>query len=243
MSPLSNPVRRTLCALAFLLLPVGWTLWSNADEPESKQETYTTERFDLVVREDLFAGFDGDEKRLKRGLQKCEEALKENPDHAEALVWRGAGRTFQSGLLFQKGKQAEGFQLFSQGIADMNKAKELEPHSIAVMIPRAAVLINAGRSAPPLIGRPLLEAVRKDFEEVYERQKDVLDQIGEHPLGELRMGLADIYRLLDEKEKSKAQLQALLKELPETEYAERAEEWLAAKPEAKLAHSCIGCHE
>jgi hypothetical protein len=30
--------------------------------------------------------------------------------------------------------------------------------------------------------------------------------------------------------------------LPNTKYAERAKEWLAAKPDAKLAHVCIGCH-
>lgn len=240
--------RRTywLCsALAFtcILVSVASVLApAMADEPEAYADE-GNERFDLLVREDIFAGFEGDEKRLARGLAKCEEALAKKPDHAEAMVWRGAIRIFQSSVLFNEGKQAEGFNLFSTGVADMNKAKELEPHSVAVMIPRAAVLINAGRSAPPLIGRPLLEAVRKDFEETYERQKNVLDQIGEHPLGELRMGLADIYRLLDEKDKSKEQLQTLLKELPETEYAERAEEWLAAKPDAKLAHNCIGCHE
>ncbi|MEL6110503.1 MAG: hypothetical protein AAFU85_31225 [Planctomycetota bacterium] len=238
-------IHRLCCVITLtaVLVPVATVLApAVADEPDAYAAD-ENERFDLVVREDIFAGFDGDAKRLARGLAKCEEALAKNPEHAEAMVWRGAIRMFQSNVLFNKGKQAEGFSLFSSGVTDMNKAKELAPHSVAVMIPRAAVLINAGRSAPPLIGRPLLEAVREDFESTYERQKDVLDQIGEHPLGELRMGLADIYRLLDQKDKSKQQLEALLKELPDTEYAERATKWLAAKPDAKLAHNCLGCHE
>jgi hypothetical protein len=43
-------------------------------------------------------------------------------------------------------------------------------------------------------------------------------------------------------DKSNEQLRAVEKELPDTKYAARAKEWLAAKPDAKLAHNCIGCH-
>jgi hypothetical protein len=37
-------------------------------------------------------------------------------------------------------------------------------------------------------------------------------------------------------------LEAVVKELPGTKYATRAAEWLAAPPDVKLAHTCIGCH-
>ncbi len=67
----------------------------------------------------------------------------------------------------------------------------------------------------------------------------MLSEIGEHPLGELRMGLADVHRSLGDLEKSKIHLEAVMKELPNTEYAKEAEKWLAAKPTAKLAHNCI----
>lgn len=93
-----------------------------------------------------------------------------------------------------------------------------------------------------MMGKPLLAKVQKSFERVYERQKDFLDQIGEHPLGELRMGLADVYRLQGEFEQSRIHLSAVAKELPDTEYASEAEKWLAASKTEKLAHNCIGCH-
>lgn len=66
--------------------------------------------------------------------------------------------------------------------------------------------------------------------------------LGTHPRGELRMGLADTYRLLGKLDSSKEQLEAITKELPDTEYATRAKEWLAAEPTKKLAHNCLGCH-
>ena len=200
------------------------------------------ERFDYRVREDLFAGFSGDKEALQRGLKTCEETLAENPRHAEALVWRGAVRVFKSGAAFRKGDPAAGMKYWTTGLKDMDDAMEIAPDNLGVLIPRATVLLPAGRSAPPSMGKPLLIKVRADFERTYERQKHMLDELGEHPLGELRMGLADVYRLLGEPEKSKTQLEAILKELPGTAYADRATDWLAAAPDKKLAHSCIGCH-
>ena len=72
--------------------------------------------------------------------------------------------------------------------------------------------------------------------------EEILDKLGKHPRGELRMGLADAYRRLGETEKSAAQLDAILVELPGGKYAKRASEWKAADPGAKLVHNCIGCH-
>ncbi|MEM1068015.1 MAG: hypothetical protein AAGI63_03905 [Planctomycetota bacterium] len=214
----------------------------SGEEKETKETETYQERFDHQVREDLFAGFNGDKEALKRGMKKCEEALKEKPDHAEAMVWLGGGRVFLAGEAFNRGDVATGMQNWAKGLAEMDKAIELEPDNIGVLIPRAAILLPAGRTAPPIIGKPVLQRVLKDFERAYARQKDVLEQLGEHPHGELRMGLADIYRLLGKPEKSKEQLLAIQKELPDTDYAERATTWLAAPPEKKLAHNCIGCH-
>ena len=92
------------------------------------------------------------------------------------------------------------------------------------------------------MAKGLLETVRGDFEAIYELQKNDLDKLGTHPKGELRMGLAEVYRRLDQADKSKAQLDAIVKELPDSKYEKRAKEWLAAKPDAILAHNCIGCH-
>lgn len=209
---------------------------------KSDSATEYAQRFDNQVREDLFAGFSGDEKLLKRGMDKCEQVLKKNPNHAEALVWRGAARVFLSGEAFQEKDVINGMKLWNTGLADMDKAKKLEPENIGVLIPRAAVLLPAGRNAPAIMGKPVLKRVREDFEQAYARQKDFLDKLGEHPHGELRMGLADVYRLMGEPKKSKEQLEALVKELPKSEYADVARKWLKAPADKKLAHSCIGCH-
>lgn len=57
------------------------------------------------------------------------------------------------------------------------------------------------------------------------------------------MGLADVYRRLGELDKSREQLLALRAALPDSDYARRAEKWLAADVTLKLSHNCIGCHD
>lgn len=214
-----------------------------AQDKAAPESTPTaTVRFDENVRENFFAGFDGDADKLKEGMKQCEAMLSENPKHAESMVWLGSGEVFLSGQKFSKGDVVGGMKYWQQGLDRMNKAAELEPDNIGVLIPRAAVLMPASRNLPGPIKQQVLKSVLADFNRVYETQKDMLDQLGEHPLGELRMGLADVHRSLGDLDQSREQLEAILKELPDTDYAKRAEAWLAAKPSAKLMHNCIGCH-
>jgi tetratricopeptide (TPR) repeat protein len=201
------------------------------------------ERFDHAVREDIFAGFNGDAARLARGLKTCEDKLAADPKHAEALVWRGAVRVFQAGDLFQKGKVADGRKLWDGGLADMDRAVELQPNSIGVRIPRAAVLTGASAYAPPAMARPLLEKLRGDMEHSLKLHGRDWDAVGDHPKGEVRMALAYAYRRLGQPEKAKEQLERVKAELPGSRWAERADDWLKAKPDAKLTHTCIGCHK
>lgn len=200
------------------------------------------ERFDLAVREDIFAGFKGDSARLAKGLKTCEDRLKLEPKHAEALVWKGTVRVFQAGPLFQKGKLAEGMKEWNGGLADMDAAVALAPDSVAVRIPRAAVLTQASAAAPPAMAKPLLEKLRGDMETSLKLHGDGFADLGEHSKGEVRMALAYAYRRLGETDKSTAQLKFVAEELPGTRWATEAGEWLKAKPDAKLTHNCIGCH-
>lgn len=200
------------------------------------------ERFDKLVRADLFAGFGGDEGALARGLARCEATLAADPKHAEALVWRGAVRVFQSSKLFAKGRMIAGMGLWNDGIKDMDDAVALRPDYPGVRIPRAAVLMPASRNAPAAMAKPLYQRILEDYTTMARLQGGQLDKLGEHPLGELRMGLADIYRVTGDLAKSREQLDLIKKQLPDTDYAERADQWLAAKPDAKLVHRCIGCH-
>src|SRR5215468_6667222 len=104
------------------------------------------ERFDYEVREEMFRAFGGNEAALKSAMATIEAKLKEQPDHAEALVWRGAARTWMARQAFQAGDTAKARAMTADGMADMDRALALEPRNVAVLVPRAAVLLAVARN-------------------------------------------------------------------------------------------------
>lgn len=202
------------------------------------------QRFDQVVRTDFFAGFSGDEARLQKGMATCETILAENPRHAEAMVWHGAGLLFQAGRSFQGGDAQRGMQLFQTGLSQMNSAVALEPDNVAVLIPRGAVLIAATRTMDPAMGRPLLEQAVADYEKVLDIQAAYFDTLGDHPRGELLFGLAEGSARLGRPEKTRLYFERLIKDAPTSGQSTRAEEWLKTGALPKIAGAgCIGCHK
>src|SRR5262249_50068978 len=148
-------------------------------------------RFDLIVRSDFFAGFAGDEERLKKAMNTCEQVLAENPQHAEALVWHGSGLIFQSGNAFRHGDAEAGRDLFRRGMEEMDTAVAIGPERVGVRIPRGAVLLQATRTMSPEMARPLLEKAIGDYEHVLRLQTPYFASLGDHPKGELLFGLAE----------------------------------------------------
>lgn len=202
------------------------------------------QRFDMVVRADFFAGFGGDEARLQKAMTTCETILAENPTHAEALVWHGGGLLFRAGQRFQAGDAEKGFQLFQEGLAQMNQAAALQPANVAVLIPRGAVLLTATRTMEATLARPLLEQAVADYEKVLSIQESFFATLGDHPRGELLFGLAEGSARLGRPEQARLYFERLIKDAPTSGQTVRAQEWLKTGTLPKIAGAgCIGCHK
>lgn len=234
-------LKLTIVTLFLLALPLGLTRAQKETTPAAQAE-----RLDNQVREDFFAGYAGNAEALKRGMAKCEERLKSEPDHAEALAWHGGGLMFQAGQLFAKQDWQRGTELQQQGLAEMDRAVAQRPNDIAILVPRAAFLVTYARFVPNADERAaMLNRAISDFEEVYRQQKTYFDKLSSHSHGELIFGLAEAYLRSGDAEK-RAKAHALLKlALTENGYAQEAQTWLQSPADAKpatFAHRCIGCH-
>ncbi len=201
------------------------------------------DRYDYTVRNDIFAGIAGDSAAMSRGLDKIEATLAKEPNHAEAIVWRGAAVFFQSGQAFQKQDNQKGMEMYMRAMGDFEKAGKLAPENPGVLIPRAAVLMSAalGATGNPMAKQWVTTAVA-DYEKVQELQKDTFGSLGEHPRGELLQGLANGYRILGEEAKASQYFERIRKELPGTAYAKRAAIWFETKTLTPAQSRCIGCH-
>ena len=201
------------------------------------------ERFDNKVRGYFFAGFSGDAASLGKGMKICETMLAENPKHAEAMVWHGAGLFYQAGQAFQKGDMQNGQEMWTRGLKEMDEAVALAPDNLGVRIPRGAVLLTASHYVPgPEMAKPLIEKGLTDFEKAYELQSAQFDSMGTHPRGELLIGLADSYSRLGNQEKAQEFFERIQKDLKGTPYEKSAKIWLETKTLAPAQAGCMGCH-
>ncbi|MBM3724831.1 MAG: hypothetical protein FJW40_05350 [Acidobacteria bacterium] len=200
------------------------------------------ERYDMKVRNDFFAGFLGNAEALQRALAGAEATLKEEPNHAEALVWHGGGLYFLAGEAFRKGDAAKGMELAMKGLAEMQRAVDLAPENPGVRVPRGAVLLTASRFQPPAQAKPLIELGVGDFEATLRVQAAQFHTLGEHPRGELLLNLGDGYSRLGRQEEAQGIFERILRELPATAYAKRAETWMEKKSLTAREAQCIGCH-
>jgi tetratricopeptide (TPR) repeat protein len=200
-------------------------------------------RFDMAVRADFFAGFSGDEARFERAMARCEEALAANPDHPEALVWRGSGLMFRAGSAFQQGDSQTGITLWQRGLTDMNRAVSLAPDDVAVRIPRGATLFETSRHTPPPQNASLLKLALDDYEHTLRLQEKagVFGTLSAHAKGELLFGLADGWARAGDPQKAREYFMRLTNDAAASGRVTYARAWLDGKPPADPGR-CIGCH-
>jgi tetratricopeptide (TPR) repeat protein len=201
-------------------------------------------RFDYLVRADFFAGVAGNEARLKKAIDLCEQTLADNPKHAEAMVWHGAATMVLAGQAFQKGDMATGGPMFERAVKEMNDAVALAPDNPGVLIPRAAVLFEATRNMPPDMARPLLESAVTNYERVLEIQSPSFATLGDHAKGELLFGLAEGSARLGRADQARTYFDRLIKDAPTSGQAPKAKEWIATGTLPRSnGTSCVGCHK
>jgi len=202
------------------------------------------QRFDFKVREDMFAGMDGDTVAFDRAMALIADTLAKDPDHAEALVWRGDGRLFLAGQAFQRRDFSEGLSLTAQGLTDMDRAVSLAPDNIAVRVPRAAGLLpfaRGMRSFNPAEADRLTRTAIGDYEFVVAASAPWWSNLKSHGQGEVLGALADGWLQLGDVTKANIYLDRMTAQLPGTPYAKNAAA-RRADPAAKVPLTCLGCH-
>jgi len=203
---------------------------------------HAQERFDYEVREEMFRAFGGNEAALKSAMATIEAKLKEQPDHAEALVWRGAARNWIAGRALQAGDTTAARAMTVEGMADMDRALALEPSNIGVLVPRAAVLLAVARNQRDGARmRELAGQSAANFETALALRQNAFDRLGQHNRGEYLSGLAESWALAGNKETAEGYLRRILAELPDSVYAERATAKLANWDDRRPLN-CQSCH-
>jgi len=200
------------------------------------------ERFDLLVRDDFFAGLlENDQAALDRAMKFCEDTLARDPQHSEAMVWHGGGLILRAGAAFRAGRQDQGMKLWTDGMAEMDRAVALAPDNVGTRIPRGAVLLAASPFVPEPERTRLLDKGLGDYKRVLELQKAHFDRLSRHARTQLLFGLADGWNRRGDKERARVYFERVRTIAGKSPYGLRAEAFLAGDTKP-AALACGGCH-
>ena len=198
------------------------------------------------VREDLFAGFlENDVERFNRGEKKVLEYLVETPGRAEANGWLAGAKLYRAIRAFREGRTGDADALVGEATRLMDSAVAAAPDNVGVHATLGGAIVLSANRLPDEHYRPLMERARTHFAKLYSVQSKALPHLPPHIRGELLAGVAETEFRVGDKTKATAALNEILTQLPDTTYARRAAEWLAAPEqvtkETKIV--CQGCHE
>jgi tetratricopeptide (TPR) repeat protein len=230
----------------------SWLAESGASDPTTETGPSSSlgdvERFDLLVRDDFFAGLRGDYERAEKGMQVCEQALAENPRNAGALSWHGYGLLLRSRRAVEEGRPDEAAELQSKGFEELNLAVAWQPENVGPLLVRGSTFIYSTKEIdlPEGLRGVLLHLGVYDYERVYQLQTEqgYFSYLSPHSRGELLTGLADGWHRLGNTDKVRHFLERVREEVPDSKYSRSAESFLSgnASPELLESRSCKGCH-
>lgn len=198
-------------------------------------------RFDELVRQDFFDGVRGDAAAFARAMKLCEDTLAKHPQHAEAMVWHGAGMLVRSGQAFRAGDRATGLQEYQTGFAEMDRAVELAPDDVGVRIPRGAALLAMAPFVPEPEKSRILHVALGDYEATLALQQAYFGKLTLHAREQLLYCLTDGYAQLGDRDKALHYFERMQHDAAGSELLARAKTIAAGGTVAGPA-PCQQCH-
>lgn len=205
-------------------------------------------RISTWVREDIFAGFMGnDMERFATGMKKLDDALARNPRAADAICWKGGGELWLAARAHEAGRTAEFETLYAKALATLEegrKAGEGTPYIGAVhAITGASWTVSADR-LPARLRREAWANVRAHYTALLDVQKAYFEKLPPHPKGEVLAGLAQASQRLGEEDDLQRRLNDVIEQLPGSVYATRAQRWQQNPASAATTSmTCQTCHD
>lgn len=197
-----------------------------------------------TVREDIFAAILADDlERLKVRMEKLELAIRQNPNSAGSVAWRGAGELTLAVHAHRAGKLSEFTSYYEAAVRSFADAERLAPSNAGVYDISGAAWGGLGDRLPESLRARAHEAAYQSWRTALKLSQDRLATMSPHGRGEMLAALAHAAHRTDRTEEVRQRLTEMIAALPGTPFEERAKQWLN-KPELITASSasCQSCH-
>jgi hypothetical protein len=198
-----------------------------------------------LVREDIFAGFMGNDMvRFARAERNVEQLLKDRPDQrGNLLAWRGGARMLHAVLAHEAGKSGEFVEhLEAARAAFAEAAKQTSGNDGVAAITGGTYAVFADRLPEPHRATAWAEAY-SNYSLLWKQQGAMIDKLPVHHRGEVLGGLVQSAQRTGRTGEMAEHLDRMLAMLKGTPYEATAQQWKANPESASTTRvTCKACH-
>lgn len=229
--------------LSFVLLFVA-IAGARAQSPEPPlSDTRLTVH--TLVREDIFAGFMGnDMARFARGERNVEQLLKDRPDQrGNLLAWRGSAAMHRAVLAHEAGNGSEFLKRLEEARAAFAEAAtQTSGNDGVAAITGGTYAVFADRLPEPHRATAWADAYA-NYSLLWKQQGSMIDKLPVHHRGEVLGGLVQSAQRTGRTEEMGEHLDRMITLLQGTPYEATAQQWKANPASAATTRvTCKACH-
>jgi hypothetical protein len=232
---------RVMSSLVLLLIAIGSAEAQSPEPPLSD----TRLAVHTLVREDIFAGFIGNDMvRFARGEKNVEQLLKDRPDQrGNLLAWRGGAAMLRAVLAHESGNNGEFLKyLQAARAAFAEAAKQTSGHEGVPAITGGSYVVFADRLPEPHRATAWADAY-SNYSLLWQQQGSAIDKLPVHHRGEVLGGLVQSAQRTGRAEEMAQHLDRMLSLMKGTAYEVTAQQWKDNPASAATTKvTCKACH-
>jgi len=198
-----------------------------------------------IVREDIFAGYDGNMERLARGETNLEALLVERPQaKATLMAWKGSIALTRAVYANEAGRSAEFEQQYRKALEFFAEALRLDSKDTGVLAVTGGSYAVFADRLPDKLRAEAWAASYKAYSALWQAQAGLLEHFPLHIKGELLAGMAQSAQRTGHPAESAEFVSRIVNTMPKTPYASMAQKWMD-NPEtaSRTKLTCMSCHE
>jgi tetratricopeptide (TPR) repeat protein len=198
-----------------------------------------------LVREDIFAGFlQNDMKRLARAEKNLERLQEGRPsERADVRAWQGGVALTRAALASEAKQQVEFKQYYQRALDLFDEAMRLSPDGVGVFAIAGGTQASLADRLPAEERARSWERAYSAYRRLWTLQGAIIEKLPLHHKGEVLSGLAQSAQRTGRNEEANAEVDRILKLLPGTPYANRAQQWKDdPSSRAQVNVTCQTCH-